>query len=65
MMEHMAQWRELAEVSRDEREVEATWYDLSITFVDLSAKQKRKHAEISYARAFMSRLDVMMGEHEE
>ncbi|KAH7330427.1 hypothetical protein BKA65DRAFT_353868, partial [Rhexocercosporidium sp. MPI-PUGE-AT-0058] len=53
-------WVELAVVFNDDRGSEEAWEDIGMRFQDLSAREKRKHAEISYARAYMKSLNSMM-----
>ncbi|CZS90217.1 uncharacterized protein RCO7_08629 [Rhynchosporium graminicola] len=53
-------WVELAVVFHDERDLETVWKDVGQRFIDLSARAKRRYAEISYARAYTKALNSMM-----
>jgi len=48
----LPEWIETYVVFGDERELDDSWYDTERGFVELSARQQRKKAEISYARGY-------------
>ncbi|KAG4429896.1 hypothetical protein IFR05_014616 [Cadophora sp. M221] len=60
MKEFLDSWRRLSVVFHDERTLGEAWEDTSMQLQGLSAREKRKHAEISYARAYMKILNGMM-----
>ncbi|PVH77071.1 hypothetical protein DL98DRAFT_424370 [Cadophora sp. DSE1049] len=53
-------WVELSVVFHDDRTPEGAWHDVDMQFRDLSAREKRRHAEIAYARAYTKTLNMMM-----
>lgn len=60
MKEGLQSWVELSVVFHDNRSLEQAWKDIDMRFRALSAREKRKHAEIAYARAFTKTLNSMM-----
>ncbi|KAL5313642.1 hypothetical protein ACEPPN_018063 [Leptodophora sp. 'Broadleaf-Isolate-01'] len=60
MKQILSSWIELSVVFHDDRTLEEAWGDTGMQLQELSAREKRKHAEIAYARAYMKTLNIMM-----
>lgn len=60
MKSELESWVKLAIVFHDDRTFEGAWHDVDMQFRDLSAREKKRHAEISYARAYKKKLNMMM-----
>lgn len=60
MKEGLQSWVELSVVFHNKRSPEQACRDTDMRFRTLSAREKRKHAEIAYARAFTKTLNSMM-----